>query len=260
MRSWHFHCIKDNNSLSLQSQNNTKMKKPLLLIISCFSAASFSLAQITLNNVTTQYYAPDNTIPVEAHLDVINNNSTPVDINVVRTVGAFTNGHSELFCFGLYCYTPFTDSSASPTTVAPGATESTFKPIVDPMGLDGYDRLHYLFYDASNPADSVGVTLEFFFGATSIDETENASYLKFNNEVNNFTVLNYKLPAGAKNAKITVHNMLGSILKNISIDEKQGMKVLSTSDLSNGMYLVSLVVNGKVDHSYRMIVNHNKGN
>lgn len=237
------------------------MKKQILLLTTLLASGIAAYSQITLNNVVTQYFTPDNTAPMDAHLDVINNSNNSVDINVIRTKVTLNPNHEELFCWGLYCYLPNTDTSQFPTTLAPGATEITFKPEVTPHGFDGTDILHYRFYDVNNPSDSVAVTIEFYFNTTAgLVENANESYLKFNNMVNNFTVFNYKLPAGSANSRIDIHNMLGSRINSIALSEKQGMKMVTTSDLSNGVYLVSLVVNNKTSHSYRMVVDHQKGN
>jgi hypothetical protein len=231
------------------------MKKILLLAFG-MCAVLHTKAQLTIANGTTQYIVPDNVTPVEAHLDVINNNSTTIDVDVYRTIEALTPGHIEAFCFGLYCYLPSTDSSLASTPIGPGLWESTFKGQVDPAGITGYDRIHYQFRDHNNPADSVGITIEFFFDMVGVSENSNHSYLKFSNMVNNFTVMDYLLPSNVTKARIDINNMLGSRVQSITLDEKQGMKLVDTSGMRNGLYLVSLVVNDKVTHSYRMVVNH----
>lgn len=218
-------------------------------------------SQIVLSNVTTQYVTTDNQTPLDAHLDVENQNSNPVDIMIIREIVTLTPGHEELFCFGLYCYLPDTDTSDFATTLAGNAIDNTFKPEVTPHGIDGTDILHYRFYDANNIADSATVTIGFYFNTSAgINENTNETYLKFKNQVNNFTVFNYKLPANTTSARIDIHNMLGSKMNSIVLSDKQGMKMVTTNELSNGIYLVSLIVNNKPAHSYRMVVNHSGGN
>lgn len=236
------------------------MKKQILLIAGLLMMAVGSYSQIVLNNVTNQYYSADLNSPLDAHLDVENTNSNPVDIMIIRTIEAKVPAHDELFCFGLYCYLPGTDTSQYITTIPANSSDGTFKPEITPNGVAGYDRMTYLIYDNNNPSDAASVTIEFFIGVQGVNENAQESYLKFNNLVNNFTVLNYKLPATAGNARIDIHNMLGSKMNSFNISEKQGTKVVSTSNLTNGVYLVSLVVNNKTTHSYKMIVNHQKGN
>ncbi|MEP7265933.1 MAG: T9SS type A sorting domain-containing protein [Bacteroidota bacterium] len=237
------------------------MKKQLFLIASILLTGIQANSQIALDNITAQYFTTDNTAALDAHLDVNNLNGYPVDINIVRTIDYKTPGHDELFCFGLYCYLPNTDTSQFSTTVLSMSTDGTFKPEIIPNGIDGMDRLSYLFYDVNNMADAVSVTIEFYINTLAgIKENTSDSYLKFKNEVNNFTVFNYKLPVGSSGGRIDIHNMLGSRLNSIELSEKQGMKMVTTNALSNGVYLVSLIINNKPAHSYRMIVNHQAGN
>ena len=241
------------------------MKKQILIIIS-FLAGFCAVAQVNLTNVTLQYYGSNNTDPLEGILTVENNNANNVDINIIRTIELLAHNqslnidHIENFCFGQFCYVPNTDTSLYSTPIAPGTSEASFIAHIDPAGFDGVDRIHYLFYDENNHADSASVTLEFSFSATAIEENNNLAYVKFNNEVNNFALLSYHLPSLTGNSRIELYNMLGSKLKSITLNEQQGVKVVSTSELSNGVYLLSLIANNNISRTYKLIVAHNKGN
>ena len=243
-----------------------KFMKKQILFIALLLAGFCTVAQVNLTNVTLQYFGSDNTTPLDGILTVENNNAAAVDINVIRTIEILAHSqslntdHIESFCFGQYCYLPNTDTSLYVTPIAGNSSEGTFVAHIDPAGFDGMDRIHYLFYDVNNPSDSASVTLEFTFGATAVDENKNLAYLKFNNEVNNFAVLNYHLPSVSRNSRIDIYNMLGSKLRSIPLNDQQGTKVVSTADLSNGVYLLSLITNNNVSKTYKMIVAHNKAN
>ncbi len=232
------------------------MKK--LILFSLFILAFlYSQGQINLTNTTLQYFSPDNVTPLEAFLDVENNNNDSVEINIIRTIQSLTANHEETFCFGQYCYLPNTDTSLFPTVIYANTSEGTFKAHIDPLGYDGTDILSYHFYDIGNPSDSANITMEFVFSTTSVAENNKATFLKFNNPINNFAVLSYQLPDGAQHASVNFYNMLGNKVRSVNLEETQGAKVITTSELSNGIYILSMVVNDKISRSYKMVVNHN---
>lgn len=237
--------------------------KRTILLISFLTVGFYSQAQISITNATLQYFTNDLVTPVDGTLEVVNSNQFSVDINIYRTIellahsNSLNTDHDESFCFGQYCYVPGTDTSLFLTPINANTTEGSFVAHVDPKGFGGTDRLHYKIFDINHPADSAAVTFEFVFSATGIDEHKNSAFLNFNNEVNSLAVLNYHLPVASPNSRIDIYNLLGTKLRTIALHDQLGTKILSTSDMADGVYLLSLVTNNVVSHTYKMVVRHN---
>ena len=87
-----------------------------------------------------------------------------------------------------------------------------------------------------------------------VAETE---YLSQNipNPVNGSTIIKYNLPEGTSQASIVFYSTSGSAVKNIplNVNEKSGSIALSSSELSSGMYIYNLMVNGVILASKKMI-------
>ena len=68
------------------------------------------------------------------------------------------------------------------------------------------------------------------------------------------TEIKFELPANSKNAFIYVFNMQGSLVKQITINSMQRSVNINGSELTAGMYLYSLIVDGKEIDTKRMIL------
>ena len=75
------------------------------------------------------------------------------------------------------------------------------------------------------------------------------------NPANNSTTINYYLPQNAGTASLNISDMNGKVLKTFSVSAKgNGQIVLQTNQLTAGTYQYSLMLNGKVVDTKKMIV------
>jgi hypothetical protein len=92
---------------------------------------------------------------------------------------------------------------------------------------------------------------------TSITSVENSKPVLYQNAPNPFsekTEIKFSLPDNVVNASIYIFNMQGALIKQIPIKKDQSGIVISGSELSAGMYLYSLIVDGKEIDTKRMIL------
>jgi hypothetical protein len=94
--------------------------------------------------------------------------------------------------------------------------------------------------------------------ATANDINREASRaVLYQNAPNPFTErteIKFELPVNSKNVFIYVFNMQGSLVKQISISNMQRSIIINGSELTAGMYLYSLIVDGKEVDTKRMIL------
>jgi len=95
--------------------------------------------------------------------------------------------------------------------------------------------------------------------SSSIDLSDNdVSFLGQNtpNPFNDFTVIDYKIPTNAQNARIEFFNTEGKALKSYTIDNfGEGQIDVNSTDLPNGVYSYRLVVDNMVVDSKKMVKN-----
>ncbi len=94
-------------------------------------------------------------------------------------------------------------------------------------------------------------------GFTETGLIKDQAILKQNipNPFSKITRIEYHLPESSKTANIKVFNLTGKELKSFELINKGDSQIeLNLSDLSNGMYIYSLVVDGQIVESKQMIL------
>lgn len=235
------------------------MKKLILLTsLAIVVSLNVNAQNLSLSNYVITVSDPGNTTTLESSVQLDNTATFPIDVVVERTINALPANMDELFCFGQFCNPPLTSITTYTTTVQGGGRENTFKAEVIPNGNCGNASLHYRFFDQNDPADSVGITLEFQFCAVGISEYKNDFGLSrpLRNPADQFTVFSYNLSSNESDDKLFVYNMLGSLVKTMDVAGKNGSIVLSTSELKSGVYFVSYVSQNRIKNSYKLVVSH----
>jgi hypothetical protein len=75
------------------------------------------------------------------------------------------------------------------------------------------------------------------------------------NPFNQNTMINYSLPEKASNAVINITDMYGKVIKTVALTEKgKGQLVLGAGQLAAGTYQYSLIVNGKLYDTKKMVL------
>lgn len=77
------------------------------------------------------------------------------------------------------------------------------------------------------------------------------------NPAKNSATINYSIASSYRSGSIIVRNMIGSVVKTISINGgSTGKQSISTYDLPNGVYFYSIVGDGKTLSTKKLIVKH----
>lgn len=115
----------------------------------------------------------------------------------------------------------------------------------------------FTIQDTRNAANSKTMFVKYIIDRNSINTLakNNVSIDLYPNPVRNVVTVDYSLSGGMQN-KIEIRNMLGSVVKEISIADNQGTQRINVSDMPNGVYLCSVVCNGKVYKTKKMVVKH----
>ena len=95
-------------------------------------------------------------------------------------------------------------------------------------------------------------------GSHGIQGNWNNDYILFQNDPNPFqysTEIRYSLPSEVDQAEILILNMNGRVVKRIPIIEREseGAVTIYSSDLNSSIYSYSLVVNGHVIETKKMV-------
>jgi hypothetical protein len=233
------------------------MKK--IFTLTCFVCvllgADRLYAQLSVHATETYIAGPTDAL-MTAHATVTNNGSSATWVFVARISQVLAPGHVSYFCWN-QCYDPIIDVSPDSTLIGAGQAVSIFNGDLNPLGYAGTSYVTYVFFDRAGDS-TTAVTYTYEATPTGINEPAAKTNLNTAspNPANGFTRISYNVPA-AKDARIVICNMLGSVMKEIKLSDSQNTLTLSTSDLKQGVYFYSLVVDGRTISSKKLIVTHN---
>ncbi len=242
-----------------------KIKLLTLLSVALVSVMSGQTMQI-LDNTSSAVLPSGSTVNVittaSTHIitkfKVKNNSATSPTVTVYRTA-IVTNSTADFpFCFACNCLPPTTTSAVCTFTaneIAPNASNTSgLWPEINEAPTVGFSKVKYKIVNNSNAADST-VLYVTYNGAVGLNEK---SFDNFNlsvspNPVNDMFVVKHTA-LESKNASIKVLNIVGSVVKEVRIENNETQTKVDASQLTAGIYFVSVYSNNVLIDSKKIIV------
>lgn len=193
-------------------------------------------------------------------MNVINNGTDAVSMTCERTIVSITDGAGNNFCFG-NCFpddASFTEVTIDPISgidpnmpYYPYEFSAHFKPY-DPMTWEMMPEgaeltVQYTFTERGGEP----MTFEFYFRYDTSSVDENVSKLFSNaypNPASNFVNFDCEM----QNATIAIYNMMGQEV--IRQDVNDTHVSINVSDLTDGIYFYSILVNGEAVKTSKLVV------
>jgi hypothetical protein len=226
----------------------------ILFLFTALSWNSFS-QQLTYQDETLNVSGPP-TATLSGHATIVNIGTQIYDLLCGISSSSLTPGHSRYFCFGDYCYDTNTTISPLATSVDVDGT-ALLSAYLIPNGVEGTSSVSYKIYDANGNSDTVSLTFTYNL-AIGIQEHQiekpNLTIVGAN-PAHNLTAIKYNF-APTKNARLLIQNVLGVQVKEIQLRDNQNTLVLPVSEFTNGIYLYTLMIDGKPAASKKLVVAH----
>jgi len=107
------------------------------------------------------------------------------------------------------------------------------------------------FISNNNTVDNVEI-------APGIDEKIVAPEFSeaYPNPASQYVSFDYLIPNANTKAKVVIYNILGKEVKDIAFPEQSGTLKANTSDLVEGIYFYSFVINNKSEVTQKLIIKH----
>lgn len=244
------------------------MNKNLLLVLTAlimtFCSYSQTSSSLTLSDSIgaipdkgIYYKSGVPTNDVVAYIFVTNISENPLWVRVKKVELDILPGTLNTFCWGL-CYAPVVFLSPDSINILPGHTDSIdFSGHYTPNSLKGVSSLRYVFFNCADHNDSVSLTIKFSAFPLGIENPGPATTLSnaFPNPANSVVKFNYN-GVNEPGSVLVIKNVLGSVVKEIALDNGTGKAIVGVSDLNEGIYFYSLLVNNKPVLTKKMIVLH----
>jgi len=191
-------------------------------------------------------------------LTVTNVSEAAIEIMVKKEVIELGNPeHVAYFCWAS-CYGPATTVSPTAKTISAGGfDDNSFSGDLDSYGYAATTRVKYTFYNKNNPNDKAEYTFVYFDPNGIAVSQASADMLSnlYPNPVQSVGKLSYNLSGKHFNeANLVVRNLTGAVVKNVKLSDNKGELSLNVAEMNNGIYMYSLVLDGKAVLTRKMTV------
>ena len=85
-----------------------------------------------------------------------------------------------------------------------------------------------------------------------IDFPKSSSLSLFPNPAGDYFIIEYAIERSYEQAMIVIHDMKGKLVRNFYVKGNHNQIVIPTGDLNNGVYIVSLYLNNKLEDSNKI--------
>lgn len=231
------------------------------------------ISQVVLTNINGDDITND-TLSIDAPIENVikrtniffsNTGDEAVDVFVKKIEESIVADTYVTFCWIGTCWTPDVTSVETPIVLQPGETsnEDHFYNEYLYTHQPGTSIVTYEFFDERGSFETVSVTLNL---TVAEDETTFTPEISARQEAilreatpnpaRGFTWINYDLPLGTQHAQIIIRNLIGQIVLTENLQQGQSRSRIDTSNLNNGIYIYSLVVDNQTINSKRLVVSH----
>lgn len=215
----------------------------------------------------------------EAKVIVHNDGNDNINVKVVRTINYIDTAYGvSSFCFGAACFPPSTDSSSGGDVIMACSIDNTFKgeyKITDSSIFNDTCSVTYCFKDVDDPGNEQCLTFllsgnspaseyhedTILFGSgcpvVSIDEFQLESTVKvYPNPASDWINIAYSLTKKDRGAWFVLRNMLGATKIKMELYGSSGKVKIPATDLNQGVYFYSLIVDDKISATKKLIIDN----
>ncbi len=233
-----------------------KITRILLVVCLLMSSSMVNAQSLSVPAGAFQVQGLTTDVRLEAYLEVENSNNNDLYVMINCDRSMMNPAHQSYYCWAL-CYDTTVCNSPDPLVVAGRSIDmNSFHSYIYPNGVAGSSTLTYTFFDQNNPSDQGSASITFDILTAGVNEISKGTLSSaVPNPANAFANINYSVPA-LKNGKLVVYNMLGTVVKEYRLTNTQASVLLSTSELSSGVYVYSLINDGKSVSTKKLVVAH----
>jgi hypothetical protein len=241
------------------------MKKLILSLLTISIFATWSFAQSFELYHNSEPFPSGGTVTVIAdvsanlmlaHMSIKNISTSQKLVKAKKEEIYVVPGSMNTFCW-VVCWANFVFVSPMGIDIGAGVTIDEFSGDYMPQSNPGVTIMRYTFFDDANPNDSVHFYAEYNAGTVGIADPVSNSVSFSNpypNPARNQVSFDYTLPTNTSTANVKIHNLLGSVVKEVQLWDRSGKVTIDVSSLNEGFYFYSVTVNNEVLETKRLVI------
>lgn len=192
-------------------------------------------------------------------INILNSSNHTITVGIEKIDENIRSSQVSTFCINNDCSETNIVENHSLISLLPGQIYSGFSTTLETGLVPGNSSVKFLIYNVANTSESVEVEINY-----SINEKEKEGILYasdavelsdvFPNPVRDKAIFNYTYLNPDKEAKIVVHNVLGSIMNEFSLSAYESRLVIPVDSYNPGVYFYTLYIDNKGVATKKMVV------
>lgn len=197
-------------------------------------------------------------------LKIFNNTDKPIRYRVYEISKNIGSSQVNLICFGEDCIKGGAISRRDmdpllTRTVKPGETDSSISIILESGLVQGVSSITYRIENVDDPADfttfEVNYEVNEFSDEGLLYSSKNVDLSDvYPNPVTEFAIFDYHLKDDSKEAKIIIHNVLGSVAGEYLLSPYESQLKVSVEQFNPGVYFYSLYIDNEGVATKKLVV------
>ena len=179
------------------------------------------------------------------HMQIRNLTSNDLNVLVEKEVVGDLEGTMNFFCWGV-CLSPDVSVSPRAITVAANSLNTDDLSFHVMFEEEVYGKVVIIFkaYDETQSGNPISIKVVFNRSGAGVREAAPVQFGQaYPNPASSVVNFDYNINAGDR-ASVSIYNLLGQEVKNLSVNTLQGRLSVSVIDLNEGIYFCKLFVNG----------------
>lgn len=209
------------------------------------------------NNSVIQVYGNPTDDQIKTVLWLKNTSLENISLSVSKEVITASDANKNSFYWDSYIEQ--NESPAYSLFLGPNQISKDFQALYSPNSNKGISQVKYTFFDINHPQISSTVIVEFITDNSfnSFEPETNFSLSDvYPNPAESMAYLDYAMEGRILEAKIIIRTLLGSIVSEANLEGAYGKASINVSDLIDGIYFYSLVIDSEIKLTKKLIVKH----
>jgi len=227
-----------------------------ILVIAC---ATFSFGQrFEVSNANKNYKVSIGQT-ISTPLKIKNLTDEPINLVIRRIDKNLGTSQNSFFCLSGECFDKEIEQLPAEYKIPAGEVSLKFENVFESGLVEGIGTVKYLIYDRDKPTEAVDIEINYSVeDKSNVELIFSSADLKINdlypNPVVDFAIVDYNIINREVDAKILVHNVLGSIVGEYKLNHLENKLTIKTHDFNPGVYFYTLYVDSEGMLTRKLII------
>jgi len=215
------------------------------LLLTCIAHGQ----EMEIVNATERTFHGTISEDIVAPIRIKNISQKPIYVFVKRINQNIGSTQSTNFCWGSECFDKGTDKLPISKRIEPGQEVNSFVSILQSGLVGGFSTVKYEIYTRGNPNEVIQHEITYIIDdKVSNNILYESDNLKLNevypNPVKEYAFFDYQMSDPETEAKILIHNVLGSVVGEFILNPLEKELKISTVEYNPGVYFYTLYIDG----------------